>query len=147
MRLRSGDKHQLRKSKSTNQEGIRSAHQTDLCFSICRFSQVVFIPRAQPHALSFFLFSIVFGINDTSIPRNLSFCRTLTAIHGMEQSVSGCRPIRRAPHCIPHNVSILLLALAFIFSSPVLQRYPSDFTSICTTGFSQPDKLQFTSSK
>ena len=29
---------------------MRSAHRTDLCFSICRFSQVVFIPREQPHA-------------------------------------------------------------------------------------------------
>ena len=35
----------------------------DLCFSICRFSQVVFIPQAQPHAQSLFLFPIVFGIN------------------------------------------------------------------------------------
>ena len=31
--------------------------------SICRFSQVVFIPPAQPHAQSLFLFPIVFGIN------------------------------------------------------------------------------------
>ena len=38
-------------------------HRTDLCFSICRFSQVVFIPQAQPHAQSLFLFPIVFGIN------------------------------------------------------------------------------------
>ena len=30
---------------------------------ICRFSQVVFILRAQPHAQSLFLFPIVFGIN------------------------------------------------------------------------------------
>ena len=70
VRLHSGDKHQLRKwvcrSKSTNQEGVRSAHRTDLCFSICRFSQVVFIPRVQPHAQSLFflkLFPIVFGNN------------------------------------------------------------------------------------
>ena len=34
-----------------------------MCFSICRFSQVVFIHRAQPHAQSLFLFPIVFGIN------------------------------------------------------------------------------------
>ena len=40
-----------------------SAHRTDLCFSTCRFSQVVFIPRTQPHAQSLFLFPIVFGIN------------------------------------------------------------------------------------
>ena len=32
-------------------------------FSICRFSQVVIVPRAQPHAQSLFLFPIVFGIN------------------------------------------------------------------------------------
>ena len=51
------------RSKSTNQEGMRSAHRTDLWFSICRFSQVVFIPRAQPHAQSLFLFPIVFGFN------------------------------------------------------------------------------------
>ena len=56
------------RSKSTNQEGVHSAHRTDLCFSICRFSQVVFIPQAQPHAQSLFLFPIVFGIN--RIPRN-----------------------------------------------------------------------------
>ena len=66
MRLHSGDKHHLRKSahrKAQNQEGVRSAHRTDLRFSICRFSQVVFIPRAQPHAQSLFLFPIIFGIN------------------------------------------------------------------------------------
>ena len=38
----------------------RSAHATGLCFAICRFSQVVFILRAQPHAQSLFLFPIVF---------------------------------------------------------------------------------------
>ena len=46
----------------TKQEGIRSTRPTDLCFAICRFSQVVSIPRAQPHAQSLFLFPIVFGI-------------------------------------------------------------------------------------
>ena len=40
----------------------KGADRTDLCFSICRFSQVVFIPQAQPHAQSLFLFPIVFGI-------------------------------------------------------------------------------------
>ena len=61
-----GNKHHLRKfadRKAQNQEGVRSAHRTDLCFSICRFSQVVFIPQAQPRAQSLFLFPIVFGIN------------------------------------------------------------------------------------
>ena len=51
------------KSKSTNQSGERNERLPDLCFSICRFSQVVFIPQAQPHAQSLFLFPIVFGIN------------------------------------------------------------------------------------
>ena len=51
------------RSKSTNQFGERNERLPDLCFSICRFSQVVFIPQAQPHAQSFFLFPIVFGIN------------------------------------------------------------------------------------
>ena len=51
------------RSKSTNQFGERNERLPDLCFSICRCSQVVFIPRAQPHAQSLFLFPIVFGIN------------------------------------------------------------------------------------
>ena len=51
------------RSKSTNQSGERNERLPDLCFSICRFSQVVFIPRAQPRAQSLFLFPIVFGIN------------------------------------------------------------------------------------
>ena len=65
MRLRLGNKHHLRicRSKSTNQFGERNERLPDLCFSICRFSQVVFIPQAQPHAQSLFLFPIVFGIN------------------------------------------------------------------------------------
>ena len=51
------------RSKSTNQFGERNERLPDLCFSICRFSQVVFIPQAQPHAQSLFLFPIVFCIN------------------------------------------------------------------------------------
>ena len=51
------------RSKSTNQFSERNERLPDLCFSICRFSQVVFIPQAQPHAQSLFLFPIVFGIN------------------------------------------------------------------------------------
>ena len=52
---------QIEKHKS----GRRSLRSPDwfLCFSICRFSQVVSIARAQPHAQSLFLFPIVFGIN------------------------------------------------------------------------------------
>ena len=49
------------RSKSTNQFGERNERLPDLCFSICRFSQVVFFPQAQPHAQSLFLFPIVFG--------------------------------------------------------------------------------------
>ena len=48
---------------ATNQFGERSERLPDLCFSISRLSQVVFIPQAQPHAQSLFLFPIVFGIN------------------------------------------------------------------------------------
>ena len=51
------------RSKSTNQFGERNERLPDLRFSICRFSQVVFIPQTQPHAQSFLLFPIVFGIN------------------------------------------------------------------------------------
>ena len=50
------------RSKSTNQFGEWNERLPDLCFSTCRFSQVVFIPQAQPHAQSLFLFPIVFGI-------------------------------------------------------------------------------------
>ena len=50
------------RSQSTNQEGVRSAQATDLCFAICRFSHVRFItPSHRTHNL--FLFQIVFGIN------------------------------------------------------------------------------------
>ena len=40
-----GDKHNLRKSANRNAQisVIHSAHSTDLCFAICRFSQVVFV--------------------------------------------------------------------------------------------------------
>ena len=47
-------------SKSTNQSGERNERLPDLCFSICRLSEVVFILRVQPHAQSLFLFPIVF---------------------------------------------------------------------------------------
>ena len=50
---------QIAKHKSGR---LRFVHRTDLCFAICRFSRVVFIPRAQPHTQSLFLFPIVFGI-------------------------------------------------------------------------------------
>ena len=40
-----GDKYNLRKSANRNAQisVIHSAHCTDLCFAICRFSQVVFV--------------------------------------------------------------------------------------------------------
>ena len=66
MRLRLGNKHHLRKPadrKAQISSVRRNKRLPDLCFSICRFSQVVFIPQAQPHAQSLFLFPIVFGIN------------------------------------------------------------------------------------
>ena len=51
-------------SKSTNQFGERNEPLPDFVhFEICRFSQVVFIPQAQPHAQSLCLYSIAFGIN------------------------------------------------------------------------------------
>ena len=65
MRLHSGDKHHLRKSADRKAQisPVSETNLPDLCFSICRFSQVVFIPQVQPHAQSPFLFPIVFGIN------------------------------------------------------------------------------------
>ena len=52
-------------TREKKHKSVRWAERTlpDLCFSICRFSQVVFIPQAQPHAQSLFLFPIVFGNN------------------------------------------------------------------------------------
>ena len=59
-----GDKHNLRKSANRNAQisVIHSAHYTDLCFAICRFSQVV-CHLEQLHAQSPFLFPMVFSIN------------------------------------------------------------------------------------
>ena len=60
-----GDKHNLRKSANRNAQisVIHSAHSTDLCFAICRFSQVVFVPSNNfTHNLLFY-FPIVFSIN------------------------------------------------------------------------------------
>ena len=66
MRLCSGKKTppgNICRLKSTNQSSERNGRLHNLCFSICRCSQVVFIPRAQPYTQSLFLFPIVFGIN------------------------------------------------------------------------------------
>ena len=52
---------QIAKHKSGRR--VRFAHRTDLCFAICRFSRVVFIPRAQPHAQSLFLFPMCFFVS------------------------------------------------------------------------------------
>ena len=49
-----------------------------MCFAICRFSRMVFIPRAQPHAQSLFLFPIVFGIN----------CNTNGPIHWLHKNLT-----------------------------------------------------------
>ena len=60
VRLRLGNKHHLRKSADRKAQ-ISSVSGTNafliLCFSICRFSQVVFIPQAQPHAQTLFSIS------------------------------------------------------------------------------------------
>ena len=43
------------RSQSTNQEGVRSVQRTDLCFAICRFSQVRFLtPSHLTHNLFFY---------------------------------------------------------------------------------------------
>ena len=62
VRLRSVDKHHLRKSSDRKHKAVvRSAHRTDLCFSIWRFSQVVFT-SATSRTIPFFLFPIVLGV-------------------------------------------------------------------------------------
>ena len=60
-----GDKHNLRKSANRNAQisVIHSAHCTDLCVAICRFSQVVFVTSNNFTHKSPFLFPIVFSIN------------------------------------------------------------------------------------
>ena len=94
VRLRLGNKHHLRKSadrkaQTKKKEGVRSAHRTDLCFSICRFSQVVFIPQAQPHAQSLFLFPIVFGVNWLLIAMSLDlvFLCFSSSAHGFYEKM------------------------------------------------------------
>ena len=64
------DKHHLRKSADRKGQisrrglsGERKERAPELCFVICRFSQVVFIHRVQLHAQSLFLFPIIFGID------------------------------------------------------------------------------------
>ena len=43
------------RSQSTNQEGVCSVQRTDLCFAICRFSQVKFITTSHlTHNLFFY---------------------------------------------------------------------------------------------
>ena len=44
------------RSQSTNQEGVRSVQRTDLCFVICRLSQVKFIPPSHLRHNLFFYF-------------------------------------------------------------------------------------------
>ena len=66
--LCSEDKHHLRKLKlqiEKHKSGRRSFRSLDwfALFDLQIFSEVVFILRAQPHAQSLFLFSIVVGIN------------------------------------------------------------------------------------
>ena len=60
-----GYKHNLRKSANRNAQisVIHSAHYTDLCFAICRFSQVVFVTSNNFTHNLLFLFPIVFSIN------------------------------------------------------------------------------------
>ena len=60
-----GDKHNLRKSANRNAQisVIHSAHCTDMCFAICRFSQVVLVTSNNFTHNLLFLFPIVFGIN------------------------------------------------------------------------------------
>ena len=76
MRLHSGDKHHLRKSADRKAQ-ISTVSGTN-AFLICAFRSadflrpVVFIPRAQPHAQSLFLFPIVLGIN----PLRANYCHT-----------------------------------------------------------------------
>ena len=60
-----GDKHNLRKSANRNAQisVIHSAHYTDLCFAICRFSQVVFVTSNNFTHNLLFSFQLGYGIN------------------------------------------------------------------------------------
>ena len=65
MRLRLGNKHHLRNLQIEKHKSVRWAERTPswfVLFDLQIFSGV-FIPQAQPHAQSLFLFPIVFGIN------------------------------------------------------------------------------------
>ena len=101
---------QIEKHKS-----IRWAERTPswiLCFSICRFSQVVFILRAQPHAQSLFLFPIVFGINlrrDNYCNAKVGHSSTGTELTGLSMSNWGGKS-RRNTQAGPAGVCCLLTA-------------------------------------
>ena len=81
---------QIEKHKSACE---RNERLPDLCFSICRFSQVVFIPRVQPHVQCLFLFPIVLGINNTGI---------CSMFHGIHKSEPIQRLFNQCCHPIDH---------------------------------------------
>ena len=100
--------------------GVRSAHRTDLGFSICRFSQVVFIPRAQPHAQALFLFPIAFGINNIKlIPKTIGNRKRDQFGERNERLPHLCFSICRfsqvvfIPQAQPHAQSLFLFPIVF----------------------------------
>ena len=100
-----GDKHHLRKSADRKAQ-IRKAF-VPLTGLICAFRsadflEVVFIPRAQPHAQSLFLFPIDFGINfNPALPgqRLKAWPACLSIIQGSECS-SSCPIVLFAVNCM-----------------------------------------------
>ena len=71
------------RSKSTNQSGGRNEHVPDLCFSICRFSQVVFPPSATSRTISF------------RISNSFWFNEILACQPGVARAFALCAELRR----------------------------------------------------
>ena len=80
-----GDKHNLRKSANRNAQisVIHSAHCTDLCFAICRFSQVVFV-TSNLHG------DLICYVHILFLP-HLHVCWPFFATNGWPRVVSGLR--------------------------------------------------------
>ena len=78
-----GDKHNLRKSANRNAQisVIHSAYCTDLCFAICRYSQVVFVTSNNfTHNLLFYFQKFLIGTSLKRAPQlrvDLAFCHDI----------------------------------------------------------------------
>ena len=103
--------------------GDRNERLPDLCFSICRFSQVVSIPRAQPHAQSLSLFPMflvliwfIFSMRRRTVPSFVSVIQSPAAVTPFDRSKTLRRTMRTA------SKSATFLATENVNSAPFKRR-------------------------